>query len=51
MNLDNAMETTLEGQWVVDSESGIEYLMDLKTGQKLAIKIDGKWLNPEAKPQ
>lgn len=44
-------ETTLEARWVVDSETGIEYMLDLKTGQKLGVKINGVWLNPEEKPQ
>lgn len=44
-------ETTLEARWVIDSETGIEYLLDLKTGQKLGVKINGVWLNPEEKAQ
>lgn len=44
-------DTTLEAKWTIDSETGIEYLFDLKTGQKLAIKVGGVWLNPEEKPQ
>lgn len=44
-------ETTLQAKWVIDSETGIEYMLDFKTGQKLAVKINGIWLNPEEKPQ
>lgn len=44
-------QTTLEARWVIDSETGIEYLLDLKTGQKLGVKINGVWLNPEEKAQ
>lgn len=32
--------STLEAQWVWDSESGEEYLLDLKTGQVLAKRSD-----------
>ncbi len=51
MNIDNAMEDTLEAKWVVDSETGMEYMLEMKTGKKLAVKINGIWLNPEEKPQ
>lgn len=42
---------TIKLQWVVDSETGIEYLLNQKTGQKMGIKINDIWLNPEEKPQ
>lgn len=44
-------DTTLEAVWTVDSETSIEYMLDLKTGQKLGIKINGIWLNPEEQAQ
>lgn len=48
---DAEMEETLEARWVVDSETGIEYMFDLKTGHKLAVRVNGVWLNPEVQPQ
>lgn len=45
------MDETLEAKWAVDNETGIEYLLDLKTGQKLGMKINGIWMNPEEKSQ
>lgn len=44
-------EKTLDAKWVVDSETGIEYMLDVRTGAKIAMKVDGIWLNPESKPQ
>lgn len=32
---------TLEGQWVVDSETGIHYLIEVATGKVLMVR-DGK---------
>lgn len=41
-------EETLHAQWVVDSETGEQYMLDLKTGQILAHKNHlGEWTNPE----
>jgi len=41
-------EATLEGQWVVNSETGEEYMLDLRTGNILAKKTQlGEWINPE----
>lgn len=38
-------EKTLNAQWCVDSESGHEFLLDLKTGQVLAEKNEkGEWI-------
>lgn len=43
-------EATLEAKWVVDSETGEQYMLDFKSGQILARKNkDGIWVNPENK--
>lgn len=34
-------ENTLEALWCVDSESGIEYLIDIHTNEKLLKRIKG----------
>lgn len=41
-------DETLEARWSVDSETGYQYLIDLKTGNIIATKNDkGIWNNPE----
>jgi hypothetical protein len=42
MNYDD----TLRAQWVVDSESGVQYLIDLETGKVLGMKDEkGRFQN------
>ena len=41
--------TNLNAVWVKDSETSREYLVDLKTGETLLEKKDGKIINPEEK--
>lgn len=33
-------DSTLEGRWCTDSETGEEYLLDLKTGQVIMTRRD-----------
>jgi len=45
--LDND-EETLDAVWCVDSESGMEALIDRKTNKVIAIKRDGKITEPNS---
>lgn len=40
--MDN-IEETLEAKWIVDNETGRQYLVEFKTGKILACKVDGVW--------
>lgn len=36
-----------QGRWVVDSETGIQYLIDFKTGKTVATKNEkDEWVKP-----
>ena len=39
--------TNLNAVWVKDSETCREFLIDLKTGEKLLEKKNGEMINPE----
>ncbi len=42
-------DVTLEAVWTVDSETGEQYLRDVRTGEILAQRNQqGIWVNPEA---
>lgn len=37
-------DRTIEAQWVIDSETGIRYLIDTKTNKCIAMKgFEGEW--------
>lgn len=38
MNIDENDDTVLEAQWVVDSETGVQYLIDIYSGKVLAVR-------------
>ena len=41
-------ETTINARWCVDSESGEQWLLDVRTGRVLGRKDGcGIWVNPE----
>lgn len=40
-NIDTKDGSTLEALWCVDSESGNEYLLEIKTGKKLLKRVNG----------